>query len=177
MRRARSFSGQNVDIRSYALHHQNSERSLKLYFSAEASSFQIRFIGYELAEVAEELGERLAELDLTSTLTVLGALEAAFRIDYLLRCDLNKRDPISRAFQNIYRDKKDRARLDEDIFDVWKVNAFGTSRIIGDLKGVFKFRNWLAHGRYLVRDGQKYDYATVYALADSALNSFPLLGP
>jgi hypothetical protein len=177
MRRARAFSGQNVDIRSYALHHQDSERSLKLYFSAEASSFHVRFVGYEPSEVEEELDERLAELDLTSTLTVLGALEAAFRIDYLLRCDLNKRDPVSRVFQNIYRDKKDRARLDEDIFDVWKVNSYGATSIIGALKGAFKFRNWLAHGRYLVRDGQKYDYATVYGLADAALNSFPLLGP
>ncbi len=177
MRRGRAFSGQNIDIRSHALHHEDSERSLKLYFSAEASSFHIRFVGYEPDEVDEELGERLAELDLTSTLTVLAAVEAAFRIDYLLRCDLKKRDPVSRVFQEIYEDKKDRARLDEDIFNTWKLHADGTSRLIGALKGAFRFRNWLAHGRYLVRDGQKYDYATIYALADTALDSFPLLGP
>ena len=52
------------------------------------------------------------------------------------------------------------------------------TKLIGDLRRVaFNFRNWLAHGRYLVRDGQKYDYATIYALAATTLNSFPLFGP
>jgi len=36
--------------------------------------------------VARELRERLKEVDLTSTLTVLASVEAAFRIDYLQRC-------------------------------------------------------------------------------------------
>ncbi len=153
------------------------EQSLKLYFSAEASSFHLRFIGYEPAEVDEELDARLAELEFTSTLTVLSGVEAAFRIDYLLRCDLKKKDPISMVFREIYKARRDRARLDEDIFVVWKTHSQGSTKLIGDLRGVFKFRNWLAHGRYLARDGQQYDYATVYALAATALNSFPLFGP
>jgi hypothetical protein len=176
MRRGRAISGQNVDIQSYATHHDDLEKSLKLYYSTGANSFGSRFAGYLPAEVEEELGARLAELEFTSALTVLSAVEAAFRIDYLLRCDLKKKDPISMVFRATYKEKRARARLDEDIFDVWKIHTTGSSRLIGDLKAAFKFRNWLAHGRYWVHVGQKYDYTTIYALAASALNSFPLLG-
>ena len=42
-----------------------------------------RFDGYAATKVAHELRERRKEVDLTSTLTVLASVEAAFRIDYL----------------------------------------------------------------------------------------------
>jgi hypothetical protein len=177
MRRSRDFSEEIVNIQTYAVHHDDLEQSLKLYFGMGAPSFNLRFAGYEAAEVDEELRARLAELELASALTVLSAVEAAFRIDYLLRCDLKKRDPISTGFRTVYRAKKDRARLDDDILGVWKAHTQGSAKLIGDLRGAFKFRNWLAHGRYLVRDGQKYDYATIYALAATTLNSFPLFRP
>ncbi|MGA8170646.1 MAG: hypothetical protein WB816_07435 [Methylocystis sp.] len=177
MRRDRAFSRQNVDIRFHAAYHEDLEQSLKLYFSAGASSFNPRFAGYEPAQLDEELAARLAELEFASVFTVLSAVEAAFRIDYLVRCDLKKKDPISMMFRTIYREKRERARLDNDILGVWKAHTESSAKLIGDLRGALKFRNWLAHGRYLARDGQQYDYATVYALADSALNSFPLFGP
>jgi len=177
MRRGRAFSRQNVDIQSHALYHEDLEQSLKLYFSAEAGSFDFRFAGYEPAEVDAELGARLAELELASTLTVLSAVEAAFRIDYLLRCDLKKKDPLSMVFRETYKKKRHWAHLEEDILDVWKIYTDGSAKLIGDLKGAFKFRHWLAHGRYWVYAGQKYDYVTIYALAASALNSFELFGP
>jgi hypothetical protein len=60
---------------------------------------------------------------------------------------------------------------------VWKAYGERGPTIIDELESAFKYRNWLAHGRYFVHEGQKYDYATIYALADAALNSFPLLGP
>jgi hypothetical protein len=176
MREGREFSKEYIDIKTHAAYHEDFEQSLKLYFSVEASSFHLRFVGYEPAKVDEELGARLAELELTSTLTVLSAVEAAFRIDYLLRCDLKKKDPISVVFRATYKEKGARARLDEDIFDVWKIHTTGSSRLIGDLKAAFKFRNWLAHGRYWVHVGPKNDYTTIYALAASAMKSFPLLG-
>lgn len=177
MRRGRAFSKENIDIQSHAAYHEDLEQGLRLYFSAGESSFNPRFASYEPAELDEELAARLAELEFSSVFTVLSAVEAAFRIDYLLRCDLKKKDPISTMFRTIYRKKQERARLDDDILGVWKAHIEGSAKLIGDLRGAFKFRNWLAHGRYLVHAGQKYDYATIYALADAALDSFPLLGP
>jgi hypothetical protein len=50
-------------------------------------------------------------------------------------------------------------------------------KLIGDLRGAFNFRHWLAHGRYWEpKLGRNYDFVTVYGLAASVLSSFPLLG-
>jgi hypothetical protein len=154
------------------------EQSLRLYFSVGASSFDLRFAGYEPAEVDRELNARLAELEFASALTLLAAVEAAFRIDYLQRCYRRQRDAVSRDFREIYRRKKDKIQLEEDIFDVWKTHTIEGAKLIGDLKGAFRFRHWLAHGRYWVpKLGQQYDYVTIYAITARALNGFPLLRP
>ena len=81
-----SFSGEHLGLPEIAKHHQDLESSLRLYFSAGSPSYPVRFNGYAAAKVANELRERLEEVDLTSTLTVLASVEAAFRIDYLQRC-------------------------------------------------------------------------------------------
>jgi len=178
MRDRLRFSNQNVDIQSYALHHQDMEQSLRLYFSSDASSFDLRFAGYQPDKVREEMDTRLNELEFASALTVLAAVEGAFRIDYLQRCYRRERDPISKKLRAIYKERQDRARLEEDILNIWKQYANGSSRIIGDLIGAFKFRDWLAHGRYWVpKLGRKYHYLTIYALSARALDSFPLRGP
>jgi hypothetical protein len=52
-----------------------------------------------------------------------------------------------------------------------------SDKVIGDLKGAFKYRHWLAHGRYWEpKLGQKYDYYSVYILAESIFGSFPFEG-
>jgi len=37
--------------------------------------------------------------------------------------------------------------------------------LISELRSVFKFRHWLAHGRFW-QIGRKYDFQTLYLLAD-----------
>src|SRR4051794_20890783 len=94
-----TFSKRNVDISDFALHHSDVEESLRLYFSPSASTFSTRFFGNSTAEVTATLERRLVEVDMASALTVLSALEAAFRTDYLQRCYLRQKDPLSRAFR------------------------------------------------------------------------------
>jgi len=48
------------------------------------------------------------------------------------------------------------------------------SSLIGELKGAFRFRHWLAHGRYF-QPGRKYDYRGLYVLAINVLTNFPLV--
>ena len=120
------------------------------------------------------MGERLDETDLDSSLTALAAVEAAFRIDYLQRCYRREKDPVSRAFRNIYKAKQHNASLENEIFEAWVDNSSGTRSIIGDLRSVFRFRHWLAHGRYWTpKLGRRYDFNDVFALADLTLRSFP----
>jgi hypothetical protein len=73
-----TFSKRNVDIQDYAFHHDDLEKSLRLYFSAGANSFGLRFAGYTPAEVNDELGTRLSELDMTSALTILTRIMQRF---------------------------------------------------------------------------------------------------
>jgi len=169
-----SFSGAHLGLRKIAEHHRDLESSLTLYFSDGSPKYLVRFVGYTVTEVTDELGERLYEADLTSSLTVLATVEAAFRIDYLQRCYRRGKDPVSRAFRNIYRAKRQHASLEDEIFEAWVDNSSGSSAIIGELRGAFKFRHWLAHGRYWTpKLGRRYDFNDVFALADLTLRSFP----
>jgi hypothetical protein len=107
-----------------------------------------------------------------SALAVMARIEAAFQVDYKRRCDGNKSDPVSVAFRRISRSRGRKARLDEDIWETWRSCHLTTSPIISQLRSVFKFRHWLAHGRYW-QHGNKYDFQTLYGLAVVVFNSFP----
>lgn len=171
-----SFSGDHLRLPEIATYHHDLESSLRLYFSNSSPSYEVRFAGYLAGEVAGELRERVEEMDLTSSLTVLASVEAAFRIDYLKRCYRKEKDPVSRAFRHIYKQKRQYASLEDEIFEAWIANSSGSRPIIGELRGAFKFRHWLAHGRYWTpKLGRRYDFNDVFALADQTLRSFPLL--
>jgi len=172
------FSSENVIIADLALHHTDIENSLRNYFNANASSFPARFAGYSDSELTAELQTRLAEVDMTSSLTILSALEAVFRIDYLQRCYQKEKDSLSRAFRALHRRKASKVDLENEIFDLWKQHTDGATKLISDLKGAFKYRHWLAHGRYWEpKLGKKYDFFSLYTLAASVLANFPLFGP
>ena len=111
MRRV-SISRDQIDLVELALHHSDVENALRDYFSANSNSFNVRFVGYSASEVVEELHARLTELDMTSSLTVLSAMEAAFRIDYLLRCYRKKRDSLSRAFRELHKRRASKVDLE-----------------------------------------------------------------
>ena len=169
-----SFPGDHLGLPEIAAHHQDLESSLTLYFSAGSPNYLVRFATYAAGEVTDELRERLKETDLTSSLTVLASVEAAFRIDYLRRCYRRGKDPVSRAFRDIYKEKQRYASLEDEIFEAWTNNSSGVRPIIGELRGAFRFRHWLAHGRYWTpKFGRRYDFDDIFALADLTLHSFP----
>jgi hypothetical protein len=92
----------------------------------------------------------------------------------LQRCYRRGKDPVSRALRNIYKSKKQQASLEDEIFSAWADNSSGSLSIIGELRGAFKFRHWLAHGRYWTpKLGRRYDFSDIFALADLTLRSFP----
>ncbi len=172
------FSKDQLELDDIAMHYLDSESSLKLYFSSDNKDYEERFSGYSAEELTSELRERINELSHTSSLSLLAALEAIFRIDYLQRNYNRKKDSLSRAFRSIYQKKSTRASLEDDILDAWKNNTHGTSQLISHLKGAYKYRHWLAHGRYWQpkMGRQNYDYDSVYELTETILNSFPFEG-
>ena len=143
--------------------HADVESSLRSYSSPTSVDYTVRFADYIEPEIRNELELRLAEHDRTTIFAILSALEAAFRIDYLQRSYKKKKDPLSKGFRDLHRKKGSRVSLEDDILDKWKEYSSAPVKIIGDLKGAFKYRHWLAHGRYWEpKLGQKYDYYSVY---------------
>jgi hypothetical protein len=161
-------------IEAIAEYHNDVDRSLRLYFSEVSPSFSTRFFGLRPEEIQSELFARLEETDQRSAFFVLTTLEAAFRTDYEYRCQKRMKDGLSRRFRAIYKRRETAVSLDEEIFEAWRENSPGLQQLIGELRGAFRFRHWLAHGSYWVpKLGRKYDFNFVYALADDVLNAFP----
>ncbi|MFA6220945.1 MAG: hypothetical protein WC647_01385 [Desulfomonilaceae bacterium] len=172
------LSGEQLNLSEINDHYDNVTEALKRYFNPANGYYDQKFAGCSATELESELQACLEEIDRTSTLSVLSAIEAIFRIDYLERCYTKKKDPISRVFRQLYKEEGPRVSFEKHILSVWEREATGASIIIARLKNVFKYRHWLAHGRYWVlKIGQKnrYDYQDVFLLAETLINSFPFV--
>jgi len=156
------FSGLQPGLPEIAAHHRDLESSLKHYFSAGSPGY-LRFeVGDAATTVTVELRRLLDEVDSTSSLAVLAAVEARFRIDYLQRCYRRDKHPLSRAFRNIHKAKQHRAPLEDEIFEAWVGSSSDLRPLIGELRGAFKLRHWLAHGRYWKpKFGRRYNFDDV----------------
>jgi hypothetical protein len=161
---------QPVSLLDLADYHRDAESSLRLYFTSTNPDFVALFAGDRPSEVAAKLADRIHETDMRSALAIMARLEAAFRLDYKWRRQGKKPDAVSITFR---RHRRTNVRLDEDIWETWHVNHPLTRPLIRELRSAFKFRHWLAHGRYW-QVGQKYDFQTLYILAQGVLATFPL---
>ena len=76
-----TFSGQHLGIENIASHVADVETALRRYFF-EVRSQSLTFIGYTREKLAMELEQRIEEEEKLASLSILAALEAAFRIDF-----------------------------------------------------------------------------------------------
>ena len=160
-----------IDISYY---HLTVEMALRLHYSPSNPSYQFIFTGYRPVEVSAELNERIIETEIRSVLIIIARLEAAFRIDYISRAKSKRADQISIDLRLLYKRKKSKARLDEDILEIWREYLDPTGRaVVSKLRGMLRYRHWLAHGRYW-QFGAKHSYDDVYLVADVILTDFGL---
>ena len=164
---------QSVSLLDIAGYHRDAASSLRLYFSPANPDFVVRFANHSRSEVAARLADRIDETDMRSALAVMARIEAAFWVDYLQRRDMKKPDPVSIKFRALFLAKGKNVSLDNDIWGTWRDCHPSTRPLISELRTAFHFRHWLAHGRYW-KVGRKYDFQTLYILADGILASFPL---
>jgi hypothetical protein len=163
-------ASQPASLLDLANYNRDAEASLRLYFTSTNPDFIALFAGDRPSEVAKKLADRIHETDMRSALVVMAHVEAAFRLDYDWRRKAKKPDAVSIAFR---RHRRTNVRLDEDIWETWKVNHPTARPLVSQLRSAFNFRHWLAHGRYGPA-GQKYDFQTLYILAQAVLTAFPL---
>ena len=161
-----------VDIARYQ---SDAEAALRLYYSSSHTEYAARFATYLLREVQEEFEQRLQETEMRSSLIVLARLEAAFRTDYRQRARLKLNDPISVDFRKLFKARRERARLEDDILEVWRRHLDPSSgQYISHLRRMLKYRHWLAHGRHWAFADQR-EFQDVYLLADTIFTNFNLL--
>lgn len=157
-------------------HHNDAEAAIRLYFSNVNPIFAERFTGYLPSEIADQLSARIDEMDMRSALVTLARIEAALRTDYIVRCKGKSSDDVSMAFRKIYKRRSHRARLDEDILSTWCDNINSKERqIISKLRGMLKFRHWLAHGRHW-HVGTTHSFQDVYLVVELTILNLPLQG-
>jgi hypothetical protein len=165
----------NRAMQAIAEYHSDVEHALRLYFNQLSPTFSVRFLGLRPEEILVELNSRLEETDQRSAFFILTLLEAAFRVDYECRCKGRMKDELSRDFRSIWKSRRMRVNLEEDIFEAWDEHSVGSRQLIGELRSAFRFRHWIAHGRYWPPQlgRRKYDFTFVYSRADDVLNAFP----
>jgi hypothetical protein len=162
-----SFSGQELGLDQIAKHHIATEAALREFFSPTSPSFLSRYVAPKPSEVAIDLAFSVAELEYNSAFTVMAAIEAALRTDYLTRAYKKKKDTLSRAFRAIHKSHGPRASLENEILVAWHDHGPMPASLKSALVSALNYRHWLAHGRYWEpKLGRKYDYFTVFGIAE-----------
>jgi hypothetical protein len=173
------LSAENLQIEDVFRQYDYLSKSLYLYFSPDNPNYLVIFANEKETVIRETYQARLMEVDLSLSLTLLASVEAYFMVDYVLRCKHRRKDSVSQALRAIYRRKKERAVLVEDILlKAWNKNATVPPRLLNEIIRAFELRHWLAHGRWWVlRIGKPpLDFIAVYNLAQQILAAFPLEG-
>lgn len=167
-----SLSEQELSLETIAFHHGNVQVALFEFFSGSSASQLSRF---PLESVDNARDVSLDELDFSSSMSVMAALEAAIRVDYLSRVYERRKDPLSRAMRELHNEKANKAKLDRDILQLWADETPVSASLVQRVASAFRYRHWLAHGRYWTpKFGKEYDYDTLYAIADEFIEAMDL---
>lgn len=178
MYRRVAISESYLELDDVGEHYGVSVESMNVYYSRFNPAFVSLFQFYTPDEVDKEKEDRLDEVDASLALTLLASIEASFRVDYLRRCYLRKKDPLSRNFRALYKKKGRRVSFENELLDGWKKHSSVPPSLLGDIKGAFNYRHWLAHGRYWVpKHGRRYDFSNIYELACEVDERFPFEKP
>jgi hypothetical protein len=159
------FSNEELPIKEIEAYFVTTEKALRSFYQIN----NLYFTTYTVEELNNELERRIEELDKSTAFTILAAIEAHLRVDFLQRYYDKEKDPLSRKFRNLYKKKGDRPPL-EGILELWMQHLTRKS-VISELRGALNYRHWLAHGRYWVAKwGRKYDFYDVLTLAINIQN-------
>jgi hypothetical protein len=123
-----SFSHQELTLSEVWQWYQNLDSAIDCYqtevINALLSGKKVAdiFLGMTKEEIIEDFVWQTEELDRLVCLNLIASAEATIRIDYLTRVYEKKKDTISRACRDLYKDKGTRVSLEEDILTIWKQN-------------------------------------------------------
>jgi hypothetical protein len=131
-------------------------------------------LGMTKEEMANDFEDARRELDVAASLLALAEAEAVLRVDYLSRVQRKAKDPVSRAYRELHKDKENRARLDEDLLATWVTHHTECKSAVSEFRAALNLRHWLAHGRYWTpKLGRAYAPNDVFEIADRLFAKLP----
>ena len=179
MGRKINISNQNKSIEEILEWYRITENSLyeneKLIITNRNTSLN-KFYGETPEQVKNEFKYVKDELDKMVCLDMLSAIEAALKVDYIVRAKGKKKDNLSKCFRSEYSNVKERVSLERTILSGWKRIHPEHKDIIGQYKELLKYRNWLAHGR-LWEEKMICDVDIVYHTCDTLKVALSLKTP
>jgi hypothetical protein len=144
-------SGLQLRFAAVAETYDLREQALRQFFRPANSAYAAALAAATTAGTPPPtLQAALLEADRDCCLTLLAAIEAAFRLDYALRCERKDKQPISLSFRNLFRSYEYKLTFENQLLEQWKQHHPSIRQTIADLRAAFKYRHWLAHGRYWV---------------------------
>lgn len=170
------LSHQNKGLNELFLYYQTALKAFQHYRKSieKNSVVDNNYIGFTKQELREIFDGHVEELEQNACLSILSAVEANFRIDYLIRVNKKFKDSLSRRFRKMYKEKEQAVSLEQDILTLWKQEHPDFKMIISDYVGALKYRHWLAHGRYWKpKLGRKFDIATIMIIAQRLYENIP----
>lgn len=132
-----------------------------------------RFLGSNESEVDQSFENQRMELELLTMLVLLTTAEAILRIDFHKRVQNRLKDPLSRKYREIWRTRKDKVRLVQDLLEAVKEEVHQPS-VVSDFRSALKLRDWLAHGRHWhPKLGRNYSPGHVFDISRAIVNALP----
>ncbi|MBF0171940.1 MAG: hypothetical protein HQL83_00695 [Magnetococcales bacterium] len=130
------------------------------------------YVHLQSDEVRDMFDRYLDEMDKLIILDLFTALEGHVRADFDDRVRQRKRDSLSKSYRLIEKSGNNQGRTPfEDLFVSWKEHRSACGSYVGRIKGLWHFRNWLAHGRWWVtKKGPMPDVNNVKRSVEGVLN-------
>lgn len=125
------------------------------------------------------IGERtnyfFTELDYIVNLTLLAQAEATLRKDFKNRVSNQYHSKINMEFSALHKNAKQPDRISiEDILNIWEKHFAKSSKAFNDFRNAWKYRNWLAHGRYWPLKTDNYSVESVFLTIKKLLETLSL---
>ena len=161
-----SLSDKQITPREVNEHYKVVEGAIFLYYSAANPDFQTRFQYYSNDDILEERSASLAEAGEASTMMMLAAIEARFRVDYHCRHSKKEDDGLSRELRDLNKKRGKKAFISfGELLGIWKEHGDIEGSLADELCKLIDYRNWLAHGRYnMPKLDSKYNFQNVYSV-------------
>jgi hypothetical protein len=144
----------------------------KFYDSILRGEFNIgtlpeKLINLTIEEIEQLKNYYLIETETRSSFIVLTFIESVFMKHYQNRSKIKEKH---RVLAQRYECIKNQSRPSlSDLFRAWEESYPEESKFFMNLKEVFKYRHWLAHGRYWTLKSQIRDFGDIYMLAEEVL--------